>query len=140
MLLMAKKCLLSAVILVSILTYISYLLEIEKAPALTSFSPIKKVIHAPWSQSVWEMKNVTALNEDRLRNIHNFCNKSGNSKMWEVKATDKRLNDHFLVDEKHKMVYCYIEKVASTNWRRAFLVFAGLNEKMINEAHVDHVD
>ena len=45
-----------------------------------------------------------------------------------------------MVDEKHKMVYCYIENVASTNWRRAFLVFAGFNEKMINEAHVTHVD
>ena len=108
---MAKRCLLSAVILVSILIYIkiyiisSYLLEVEKAPAKTSLSPIKKVTHAPWSQSVWEMKNVSAMNEDRLRNIHKFCNKTGNwrrtflktgnAKIWEVKATDKRLNDEY---------------------------------------------
>ena len=50
-----------------------------------------------------------------------------------MKATDKRLN-RLWVDEKHKIVYCNIPKVASTNWYRVFLKFAGMNATMVNEA------
>ncbi|KAL8600117.1 hypothetical protein ACOMHN_009724 [Nucella lapillus] len=33
--------------------------------------------------------------------------------------------DHILVDDRYKAIYCYIPKVACTNWRRLLLVLSG---------------
>nr|XP_054751536.1 carbohydrate sulfotransferase 11-like [Lytechinus pictus] len=32
---------------------------------------------------------------------------------------------NILVDDKHKLMYCYVQKVACTNWKKVFLVLSG---------------
>ncbi|XP_077987396.1 carbohydrate sulfotransferase 11-like [Glandiceps talaboti] len=66
--------------------------------------------------------------------IHKLC------EQYQVQATLDRISstnlDHLLVDDTHKLIYCYVPKVACTNWKK-ILVF--LNDKDLKYAHVEDV-
>lgn len=71
----------------------------------------------------------------RQQVIKNACTKIGASRQdpgsqnWTNYVID-RLSweqfDHLIVDEDHKLIYCFVPKVASTNWKRVLLA---LNRK-----------
>ena len=47
---------------------------------------------------------------------------------------------HIIVDDEHKLLYCYIPKVACSNWKRVFLVLSGKYRVVEEIHHLDHSD
>lgn len=61
--------------------------------------------------------------EERKKQLRKFCRKY--FKGDDILQVKKFRLDHVLIDEKHKILYCYVPKVACTNWKRIFLFLMG---------------
>lgn len=56
---------------------------------------------------------------DRKRLTKQACQLSENNLDLEhVIENNKELLDHIIVDDEHQLLYCYVPKVACTNWKR----------------------
>ena len=60
------------------------------------------------------------IQEGRRKSVQNICTRSGHI----PKLKPENMNNIY-VDDKHKLLYCAIPKVACTNWFRVFLVLTG---------------
>lgn len=47
---------------------------------------------------------------------------------------------HVIVDDRHKLLYCYVPKVACSNWKRVFQVLSGKYKKVEDILKLDHND
>ncbi|KAJ7983919.1 hypothetical protein DPEC_G00369560 [Dallia pectoralis] len=69
--------------------------------------------------------------EERKRRISDVCSANGTvefpGKLWAFDQIPNRELDHLIVDDRHEIIYCYVPKVACTNWKRVMVVLsAGL--------------
>lgn len=76
----------------------------------------------------------------RNRTIHTVC---GQKKMphniWQLSALQRRtLFKHILVNDKYKFLYCYVPKVACSNWKRIIKVLDGTLENVDVKIKMDH--
>lgn len=56
---------------------------------------------------------------DRRNTMINACS---SNESYTVKNTEGTLRSHFVIDRNHKFIYCAMEKIGSTFWRRLFQV------------------
>ncbi|RVE48512.1 hypothetical protein evm_006823 [Chilo suppressalis] len=71
----------------------------------------------------YSLELTQSLNLARQERIQEVCNR------FEPKYSLDDLPDnqleHILIDENHKLLYCYVPKVACTNWKRTLMILTG---------------
>lgn len=60
---------------------------------------------------------------ERQKNLHVGCRKYYNAS--EILKVKRVKLDHILIDENRKVLFCYVPKVACTNWKRIFMLLTG---------------
>ncbi|KAL5013546.1 hypothetical protein ScPMuIL_007816 [Solemya velum] len=68
--------------------------------------------------------DLSAKRWDRIEHLQQVCKNYKKNLSEEVRRKPKLLN-HILVNDEHKLLYCYIPKVACTNLKRIFLILSG---------------
>ena len=63
-----------------------------------------------------------------------------------MRKLPREAQNHFLVDDKYRLVYCHVPKVASTSWIRVFLVLSGVfnhtydaDQAFVNRGAMQHL-
>ena len=59
---------------------------------------------------------------ERRRNLQQTCH---NLSLTGMSSSEGATKSHFLLDDKHKLVYCFVEKNGCTFWKRVFQILNG---------------
>ncbi|XP_053441481.1 carbohydrate sulfotransferase 11 isoform X2 [Nycticebus coucang] len=88
-----------------------------------------------------ELSNTAVLHQMRRDQVTDTCRANSATSRKRRVLTPSDLK-HLVVDEDHELIYCYVPKVACTNWKRIMMVLTGRGkysdpmEIPANEAHV----
>ena len=67
------------------------------------------------------MSEQAEIQRRRRRQLRESC-----SRLDIEKNENKSITDNMIVDEKYKLMFCYVPKIACTSWKRVFLVLNGV--------------
>lgn len=67
--------------------------------------------------------------QERKRQVSAYC------ETIKTSALESKALSHFIVDNKHRIVYCYIPKVACTTWKKIMAHLVGLESKSVKSVH-----
>lgn len=80
--------------------------------------------------------------EDRMKirrkMVADYCEKHKTNESRQKFGTDSRR--YFLVFRKRKVIYCFVPKVASTQWKKSLLVLKEEDERMYREKNVTVIE
>lgn len=88
-----------------------------------------------------KLKKLQLTEQEQIRrktHINKLCNQLGYN--VSINNISTVLLDHLIVDDDHKLIYCYVPKVACTNWKRILLALRNGSKKNLltitgNETH-----
>ncbi|XP_024587908.1 carbohydrate sulfotransferase 11 isoform X1 [Neophocaena asiaeorientalis asiaeorientalis] len=112
----------------------------SRSPLQELYNPTQRSLERvspPWL----ELSNTAVLHQMRRDQVTDTCraNSAVSRKRRVLTPSDLK---HLVVDEDHELIYCYVPKVACTNWKRLMMVLTGRGkysdpmEIPANEAHV----
>ncbi|KAM9762520.1 carbohydrate sulfotransferase 14 [Menidia menidia] len=80
------------------------------------------------------------LQEIRNRTIRTVCSqKNMPHSVWSLSPLQRRtLLQHILVNDEHRFLYCYVPKVACSNWKRVLKVMSGALDSVDASIKMDH--
>uniref|UniRef100_A0A8C0S5G3 Carbohydrate sulfotransferase n=1 Tax=Canis lupus familiaris TaxID=9615 RepID=A0A8C0S5G3_CANLF len=102
-----------------------------------SRSPLQEL----YNPTQLELSNTNILHQMRRDQVTDTCRANSALSRKRRVLTPNDLK-HLVVDEDHELIYCYVPKVACTNWKRLMMVLSGRGkysdpmEIPANEAHV----
>lgn len=62
-----------------------------------------------------------SVNVQRIEQLNKMCQTMGYTNTSHENLSDEQM-EHLLIDKKHKFLYCYVPKVACTNWKRVLMM------------------
>ncbi|KAM4690849.1 carbohydrate sulfotransferase 14 [Rhinophrynus dorsalis] len=99
-------------------------------------------IHGRDVPSGFENENMDQhiLQDIRNRTMRSVCGQKNMPRnVWELPITQRRtVLKHILVNDKYKFLYCYVPKVACSNWKRVLKVLDGSIENVDVKMKMDH--
>ncbi len=69
--------------------------------------------------------SLSEIQRERQQTLARFCSLDPYPNKTAAMAKVRRRVRNFLVDDRHQFIFCYIPKVACTNWKRIMLVLTG---------------
>lgn len=62
-----------------------------------------------------------SVNVQRIEQLNKMCQTMGYTNTSHENLNEEQM-EHMLIDKKHKFLYCYVPKVACTNWKRVLMM------------------
>lgn len=103
---------------------------------LITFSAFKPTPPSSKNQMLAGVQRLEQKQRERQDRLQKYCKLYNNSSIKQ--KLNREALKYLMVNDKYKTVYCYIAKVACTQWKRVFLALNNVNLRNVTDGKVIH--